>query len=50
MNKNNFDYAFKILFFGDISANKLKIIKCFADNFPEAKMNEIGVGYVRIIY
>ena len=50
MNKNNFNFVFKILFFGDSSANKPKIIKCFADNFSDAKMNEIGVGYVRIIY
>ncbi len=35
MNENNFDYIFKILFFGDTSANKPKIIKCFADNFSE---------------
>ncbi len=50
MNENNFDYEFKIIFFGDSSSNKPKIKKCFADNFSEEKLNKFGLSYVRIIY
>ena len=50
MNEINFDYALIIQFVGDSSSNKPKIIKCFADNFSEEKMNKIGLGYVRIIH